>query len=225
MSLAVHKMRRSVPAKIISITQTDYAGSVANPAWTFSNLAVGAAPTGGGARRFVFVVAHITDVSGVTLVAPTIDGTTATLAVALSQASQAHIWIGYRERATGTTVDVILDSIGTSDEGGVSVYSVITGPDGLSVEATDTDGSINYSMSVTGSINGALLAGSSLRNGTSHSWGGAGGIVEDYDNEVAIANYSGASALLDSAGAKAVTCTISSANTAAGALVSLKYGT
>ena len=221
MSRAIHKMR-GLLAKIISITQTAFQSDTSANPWNYTGLSIGPAPTG-GRRRFVFIIAHITDVSGVSNDTPDINSVAATLAVEKSTASEAHVWIGYREINTGTTVTVDFSAGGTADESGIGVYAVITGPEGLSVEATDTDGTDNYNMSVAGTKNGALLAGSSARVGSFHTWGGAGGIVEDYDNEVSTSNYSGASILLTSTGAKVVTCTISG-NRMAGALCSLKYG-
>jgi len=137
---------------------------------TVGTEAIGDAPTG-GARRFVFfVMAGINTTSSRTLTSCTIGGVSATIEFSVS--STACLGVAWAEVPTGTTASIAATWSGNLDGFAYNVYTVYSGPDGITVNAlaASTATTTTLDFNLTTANGGVALACACSRSGSSNSW-------------------------------------------------------
>lgn len=139
--------------------------------YTFSTVAVGSAPAGAD-RRFVFVLAGVSDMGAIGTV--TINGGATTLVQGYNAADNtAGVGIAYAEVASGTTVNVVVSNFGGSATGcGITVVAVTTGAGGITVGTPQTSRADPLAWTLDLPALSVGLGVVSTRNGNTNTWTG-----------------------------------------------------
>ncbi len=150
-------------------------------AYTFTNMDIGAEPSG-GERRFIIVTSGTLSSAGSNPVLTDMDiqGLDAAGLASLSVGNRVSSGIWSVEVPTGTTATIEVTAANTCAACAISVYRVISGPDGITT-TVDENGARPIDLVLNIPANSVAIATAMCRNAGSVTWTG---LTEDYDQDI-----------------------------------------